>query len=362
MPATFDANGFTILNTITQDQWYQRFQEIRNRDQSYGRSTYGTAMVAIAELRAEGWNGPFLHLDLGGSSLEEWGIAYSALCSDTSISVAPSGEPGKPDITNETFCFCDSCKQKRYETNGLKRRVVHNYSYAPRAWRMHKTTDDKFPYYMGVELETTAYHRDHLDNRFAADMKRPKQFWLAKRDGSVTGPEFASHPATLTWWHDNEGNLRDMFKMLTHAGFTSHNGAQAGMHINISRDAFSSPEHLHRFLTLLTIRPDWSIQMAQRSTECANRWARIIQYNEATARAAFTGQTRWLTDKYSIVNILRNRYEFRLPRGTLRMDRFFKNLEWAAGMIGFTRSVEDMAAYPSRSVHVLGTEFPARVC
>ena len=45
--------------------------------------------------------------------------------------------------------------------------------------------------------------------------------------------------------------------MLTHASFTSHNGAQAGMHINISRDAFSSPEHLHRFLTLLTIRPDW---------------------------------------------------------------------------------------------------------
>ena len=41
--------------------------------------------------------------------------------------------------------------------------------------------------------------------------------------------------------------------------------------------------------------------MAQDSTECANRWARIIQYNEATARAAFTGQTRWLTRQYSIV-------------------------------------------------------------
>ena len=340
MPATCDANGFTIVNIPTQEI----FDEYTNQVFENGSDQSGLTFIGqvVHTLRRDGWNGSLHHIRYGWEPLNNWGVSPESLDFDSSVNIPTEGK-AKVDISNETLCYCESCKAKRYETNDLTYRRVHNYSYTPRAWRMHKSTNDKFPYFMGVELETTAYHRDHLDNGFAVDMRRPKQFWLAKRDGSVTGPEFASHPATLTWWHENEGNLAEMFKMLTHAGFTSHNGGQAGMHVNISRDAFSNAEHLYRFMHLVTMRPDWSITMAQRTLDKANSWAKIYDYSMDTCISATSGYRRYLTNKYSVVNILSNRYEFRLPRGTLRLDRFLKNLEWTAAMVGFTRQNEEVA-------------------
>jgi hypothetical protein len=340
MPATFDANGYTILNTPSQRVFDDYCVVIGNGPQRW-ISTEDYLRLVMSTMRAEGYNGAFGHLEYRWEPLPNWGLRLSELTPDNST---PVSEKAKlVDISNETFCYCDSCKAKRCETNGLARRQVHAYNYTPARWRMHSVTNDKFPYHMGVELETTAYHRDHLDNGFAVDMKRPKQFWVAKRDGSVSGPEFASHPATLTWWHENQGNLADMFKMLTHAGFTSHNGGQAGMHVNISRNAFSDADHLYRFMRLVTMRPDWSIQMAQRSFDKANSWAKIFNYSQDLCNEAVAHGSRYLTNKYSVVNVQRTRYEFRLPRGSLRLDRFMKNLEWTAAMIGFARQNEEVS-------------------
>lgn len=257
-----------------------------------------------------------------------------------------------------TDCGCETCKLARFEGSAIRYAVVHNYSYRPRTWKMNKVANDPYDYFLGVELETDNYKldenglrvRSRFTNEQAADMRRPKMAWMAKHDGSVSGPEFVSHPGTLAWWHSKRRELGDMFQMLVHAGFRSHDNDKAGMHINISKNAFADNKHLFRFLTLIHTSPVWSLKMSQRTETSARQWASLDYLADDTRRQQEVdrilpepGVTSWYSgssQRYQALNCPSGelRFEFRLPRGTLRLDRFFKNLEWTVAMIEYTRT------------------------
>lgn len=275
------------------------------------------------------------------------------------------------NTTPETTCRCESCKMARFEGHKLRDAVIHSYSYRPRPWRLRSVKDDPFSYYLGVELETDSfkstlgpdgslldYRYSNVPEEVAADMRRPKQLWVPKHDSSVSGPEFASHPATLTYWRAHKRELAAMFRMLIHAGYRSHDNDRCGMHINVSRSAVESPDHLYRWLTLLNVSPRWSIRMAQRTVDSAERWAKLNLQNvsdrQETVRHAYPilapGVYGGTGDRYCAVNAPYGepRFEFRLPRGTLRIDRFFKNLEWTVAMLEFTRTAKVADCKPTK--------------
>lgn len=247
-------------------------------------------------------------------------------------------------------CNCESHKLLRQEQSKLGHAVVHEYGYEPRRWRLLSTSDEPNPpYYLGVELETDNYFKDK-DGSFkrsdlgltqAAAMRAPKQMWIASRDGSVSGPEFVSHPATLAYWHSKRKQLETMFTTLLHAGYRSHDNDKAGMHVSISTTAFADSGHLYRFLSLIHSKPAWSLRMSQRTRTSADHWAKVEILQSATEReqtATDILNRRGYRDRYSALNVPGDaRYEFRLPRGTLRIDRFFKNLEWTAAMVEYSR-------------------------
>jgi hypothetical protein len=55
------------------------------------------------------------------------------------------------------------------------------------------------------------------------------------------------------------------------------------------------------------------------------------------------------------------RVEFRLPRGTLRVDRFFKNLQWTVAMVEYTRTAEVLESRPKAFMDwtvTKGREYP----
>jgi hypothetical protein len=242
---------------------------------------------------------------------------------------------------SESDCYCEPCKAKRYERNSLTSSAIRSYSYTPASgWLPHSLPNDPFPYHMGVELETSVNDdgERYIDGRLAASLRRPKTMWVPKHDGSVTGPEFASHPATLTYWQSKQSDLDEMFRLLIHAGYRSHNGGRAGMHVNISKTAFDGDAHLHRFLTFLWANREWALVVSQRRESHADRWAQFRPYGLYDAGAMLG--TRTHTHKYSVVHAPygQGRLEFRLPRGTLRSDRFMKNLQWTAAMIAWTRA------------------------
>jgi hypothetical protein len=246
-------------------------------------------------------------------------------------------------VNTLVICECDICKFKMGQTR-LRNGVVRDYSYRPCNLRFQKTKTDRFNYFLGVELETDMNDR-RVRNEVAAAMRKPFNFWFPKHDGSVTGPEFVSHPATLDWWRSRKKTLNEMFENLLHAGYSSHNGNRCGMHVNISRTAFEGEEHMYRFLTLLHGNAPWAIKMAQRTADSANQWAKLNLYTKEqrrkAANATFTsyrGQNG--LGKYTALGTptTGDRFEFRLPRGNLNINRFYKNLEWTVAMIEYSRS------------------------
>jgi hypothetical protein len=180
----------------------------------------------------------------------------------------------------------------------------------------------------------------------AASVRYPRGLWHPKHDGSVSGPEFASQPATLDWWRKHKAALEAMFTTLLHGGVRSHEGDEAGMHVNISTNAFDSNEgHLFRFARLIHGNKTWARRMSQRTDYSMSHWAPatmgISDCREWGRAIAREGYANW--DRYTATNAGNDgRIEFRLPRGTLRIDRFFKNLEWTVAMIEFSREVTDV--------------------
>lgn len=303
---------------------------------------------------------------------------------------------------------CEACKLKALpyyaQESGttIRQGVLRNYSYEP-TWRMLSEENDPFSYFLGVELETDSHfvqtvpaherafswQRDRIENSAISQalvigMRNPRNMWIAKEDASISGPEFVSHPATLTYWHNRKPQLAQMFKMLIHAGYRSHDNDKCGMHINISKSAFDDAKHLYRFLTLVHFSPAWSRRMSQRTAESAAHWAALDLSGEGEAKEKRRQLAKWAmqgpnvdeyqrdsygmalrdpngwsylrnpdytarpyVDRHTAVNIDNGpRVEFRLPRGTLRIDRFFKNLEWTTGMVEYTRNVGVLQSRP----------------
>lgn len=256
-------------------------------------------------------------------------------------------------------CTCVACHLRTGKAvyNSFDGRMhgtfVHSYSDQPtNGWKPRRTQGEVAPYFLGVELETD---NDSLewDNDTATSFSRPKGFWFAKSDSSVSGPEFASMPASMNWWRKHEKDMDRMFRSLIHGGFRSYDNDNCGMHVNISRSAFKDAAHLFRFLTLIHTNATWAIAMAQRTESSAGHWAPCDLHNTTrrrrTANRMFTPPYGWAAKKYTALGAPEDmlRFEFRLPRGTLRTDRFYKNLEWTHAMIEFTRTsrLRDVTAH-----------------
>lgn len=316
---------------------------------------------------------------------------------------------------DKATCTCDPCKRKKGLPHNVHSGVIHSYSsQPPMGWTVRRTTaeiaDRSNAATFGVELETSVmdqpmrdlpnpperplrvygdespeyiavqnarrlawYEWQERNNEYrqrqmtkweqerwltadeAVSTALPRGLWHAKHDGSVSGPEFASHPATLAYWRLARPHLTAMMKALLHGGIRSHDGDTCGMHVNIGTDTFivrdergltdvaATSGHLQRFAQLVTMNPRWSTRMSQRTHASVGHWAPITgfldsefhrqEWADSIARRGYASQNR-----YCVLNAEnRERIEFRLPRGTLRVDRFYAKLEWTAAMVEYTR-------------------------
>lgn len=176
----------------------------------------------------------------------------------------------------------------------------------------------------------------------AVSVASPRGLWHAKHDGSVSGPEFASQPATLAFWRSQRNALSGMCKALLHGGVRSHDGDTCGLHVNVGNDAFGDADHLYRFATLMVVNPRWTTRMAQRTHDSIQHWSRFTPLADAATRRAWAAEVvrrgSAYQERYSVLNAQNpGRIEVRVPRGTLRVDRFYAKLEWIASLIEYTR-------------------------
>lgn len=304
-------------------------------------------------------------------------------------------------LTDRLDCECGPCRKRRGLSHNVHPGVIHDYSSMPRmGWRPRRTAAEieaavNAPTF-GVELETdapsyrltdlpdrvyvpsrpydmtpaeiiefeslreraTAYsvrnraHHERQQRRFAeqgnmtadeaVSVAQPVGLWHPKHDGSVSGPEFASQPCTLAYWRAHRPAVSAMFRALLHGGMRSHDGDHCGLHVNIGSDAFGMDGHIGRFMALVAVNPRFSTRMSQRTNGSMSAWANLRDIATEHDRARLTEQWERRgyadTNHSSAVNLSHSgRVEFRMPRGTLRVDRFYAKVEWTAAMVEFTR-------------------------
>jgi hypothetical protein len=114
------------------------------------------------------------------------------------------------------------------------------------------------------------------------------------------------------------------------------------MHIHINRSAFADEKHLGKFLVFINKAGNEKLvtTVAQRKS---TQWARLDPKKKVTDTKDMVGR------RYEAVNLQNtNTIEMRIFRGTVRKDRFFKNLEFADAALHFTQNQpETRLGYPN---------------
>lgn len=200
--------------------------------------------------------------------------------------------------------------------------VIRSYSARP-----NLTPIGDPPHYLGVELEVEV-NDGHTPAERAARVLRalPDQFAITKSDGSLdNGFEICTRPASLE-------KQREAWKAFFDArltGIVSHSTATCGLHVHCSKAPLSDLDvakivcfvnHSANQRFIHTIAGRYS------NGFCALKKKQIRTAGRPTG------------DKYEAVNLCHaNTIEFRIFKGTLKRESFFKALEFCDALIAFQR-------------------------
>ena len=212
---------------------------------------------------------------------------------------------------------------------------------------INNTRECEDPWHNGYSCDRGAYHVYNC-SEFGENLMH------CEHDGSISGFEIVSHPGTFRFWKENPDIIKNVCQ-LRHHGYTSHNGNRAGHHIHISSNAIEEEQFFK--MQLMMYNPAWKdfwYGISQRTESHANTYARMdMSISEIKARTkAVRGLVRDGNKQY-LLNSNTSGYrnfnrmmaiigagrsiEFRLFRGTLLPERFFKNLEVVQSMWMFTK-------------------------
>lgn len=215
--------------------------------------------------------------------------------------------------------------------------------------RPHYHTDDL---YMGFELETNRGNCIDINGAaryLLSAMKRPKtqhgdeynsdeSYLYLKEDGSVTGFEIVSHPATLEA-HKLRIPRDALTSLARDHGMTGWSGEGAGLHVHVNKRAFSH-SHLHKFQLFHYRNSTWLKRFAGRDS---GRWASFDQTrdhngdNVKLSSLAKGQYERTYLNRYHALNFCpTNTVELRYFRSSLLPDTLIAVLEMVHAMWLFT--------------------------
>lgn len=220
---------------------------------------------------------------------------------------------------------------------------------------MDKDTKVFKPFY-GIELEAMCRRSAPRDIVRLITREALKDFAIVKSDSSVAGRgtvgfEIVSVPATYS---KHKEVWRNFFNPDTGVAryLKSWTTNKCGIHIHVSRDAFTKP-HLARFVCFLNDahNRDFICDIAGRNPTAYAKLQPAYRYGHimSNERANISG------DRHSATNLQNEAtVEVRIFRGNTREKGFFKNLEFVDAVYYFTQSCGwkyDMTAKRSKIVY-----------
>lgn len=231
--------------------------------------------------------------------------------------IFPNHDAFYDDSTDGSVCesCLDSIQADRHQN------IIHDYAYKP-----SPVFHGEGPVYFGVELEVDI-DRDSAVS--VIDFSDDEDLFYLKEDGSVNGYEIVTHPASLEH-HLTEMPWKKVLSDLKENGGKSHDTKSCGIHVHISRKAFTDSE-ISRLVAFVNINESWFSTFARRNSE---QWAKYKPYN-GNAKQDFDQSAR-----YEAVNLKnRNTIELRIFRGTLKLETVFAILQLCDCLTKFIKTV-----------------------
>lgn len=166
-----------------------------------------------------------------------------------------------------------------------------------------------------------------------------------KSDGSLDdGMEIVTHPMTLEY-HLNEFCWNDILHECVHLGYCSHQTSTCGLHIHVNRDSLGqSREEQEETISriLYFVEQHWSelLKFSRRSESAMNRWAARYGYESTPKKILDKAKSSY--GRYSAVNLCNyHTVEFRLFRGTLKLNTFIATLQMVNRICNVAFSMSD---------------------
>ena len=219
---------------------------------------------------------------------------------------------------------------------------INSYSYRP-AMKFHKLSNENenAPFF-GIELEVERKNSNGLKHKYMAGMIE-HEHWYFKTDGSLTdGFEIVTHPMTFNYIQQSEKEFTNSLKLLVENGYNSYDANTCGMHIHISKANFTT-WHLYRFLKFFVENKEFIIAISQRKMEKLKKWANIEDDND-TSLIYKAKKKDGNNQRYVAINLQnKTTLEIRIFRGTLNINSFMKNIEFAHSLFMYTKENKDIS-------------------
>ena len=248
--------------------------------------------------------------------------------------------------------YCDNCDEYTHDDHeGCARcgenedsvGVVHNYSHKPNPV-FHGHTHDNL--YMGFELEMELNNTDRYTEaiRLVSDLESNNVCYL-KSDASIRGVgfELVTHPHTLGAYEQASPLWDYIEKLRTDYNARSWDTDSCGLHVHVSRSAFKSGAHTHRFLSLIYRNPKEMMKLAGRKNSRYAQFSDVYQPDEwGIPRFNLHNKIhgKRYTERFSAVNT-QNDYtlELRFFRGTMAKAGILSALELTHAATEYTRNL-----------------------
>ena len=239
----------------------------------------------------------------------------------------------------------DDSECQRCGDSGDSTGVVHNYSHKPNPI-FHGDTPTNL--YMGLELEMELNNTTSGGYREAVALVKPLEesgVCYLKSDSSIvgTGFELVTHPHTLNSYEQATELWDYIEKLRTDYSARSWDTNSCGLHVHVSRSAFKSGAHTHRFLSLIYRNPKEMMKLAGRKNSRYAQFSDVYKPDEwGVPRFDLRDKIHSgrHTERYSAVNT-NNDYtlELRFFRGNMKREGIMSALELCHASVEYTREM-----------------------
>lgn len=238
-------------------------------------------------------------------------------CDDCGCVIHADDTRGNDDGTYCSDCFRESDEDGIYS---------HEYKPSPEFHAAQGELTTARNVFYGVEIEVEGGSDASIVNHDA---------FYCKRDGSLDdGFEIVSHPCTFKWWASQP---LDFLPRLSRAGYRSYDTETCGLHIHVSRDAFTTAE-IARLAKFFRNSADFIFKVSRRrSREAMNQWARIDSNDDAHLERKVNN--RYDCFRYEALNLsCAHTLEFRLFRGTINVSAVKRNIAFTHTLCQYAKT------------------------